>query len=178
MRPLLISLCAAALAACSAMPTPYQPVGETRWGYDQTQIESNRFRVSFGGNSLTDRETVETYLLYRAAELTVEQGYDYFEVVQRATDSDTRYLNSDPYARFGPYYSGFSVRYSYYHPRWGWRGWHDPFWDDVHTREITRYEASAEIIMGRGAKPDIASAFDARDVMSNLGNDIILPGAE
>ncbi|MBR9825180.1 MAG: hypothetical protein GYB36_05170 [Alphaproteobacteria bacterium] len=178
MRQVLICLLAAsAMVACSSMPTPYQPAVGSRWGYEETQIESNRFRVSFGGNSLTDRETVETYLLYRAAELTVEQGYDYFEVVQRATDSETRYLHSDPYG-YGPYYGGFNVRYSYYHPRWGWRGWHDPFWDDVHTREITRFEASAEIIMGRGTKPNTANAFDARDVMANLGDDIVLPEPE
>jgi hypothetical protein len=39
-------------------------------GYSEQQIENNRFRVQFAGNSLTDRKTVETYLLYRAAELT------------------------------------------------------------------------------------------------------------
>ena len=33
----------------------------------------DRWKVSFSGNSLTDRNTVETYLLYRAAELTDQQ---------------------------------------------------------------------------------------------------------
>jgi hypothetical protein len=51
--------------------------GRRQWraraGYSDQQIESNRFRVSFAGNSLTARETVERYLLYRAAELTVQQ---------------------------------------------------------------------------------------------------------
>ncbi len=177
MRQVLLCMVAAAsVVACSSMPTPYQPALGSRWGYEENQIETNRFRVSFGGNSLTDRETVETYLLYRSAELTVEQGYDYFEVVTRATDADTRYIRSG--SSYSPYYSGFSVRYAYYHPRWGWHGWRDPLWDDVHTREVTRYEASAEIIMGRGSKPDTANAFDARDVMANLGDDIILPPAE
>jgi len=173
MNRVLLALCAASvLAACTAMPTPYQPAVGTRWGYEENQIETNRFRVSFGGNSLTDRETVETYLLYRAAELTVEQGYDYFEVVERATDTDTRYVNTDP---FNPYYGGFSVHYAYFHPRWGWRGWRDPFWDDVQMREIRRFEASAEITLGTGSKPEHAGAFDARDVMANLGDDIVRP---
>lgn len=176
MKHVVLSLMATlTLAACSAMPTPYQAAAGSRWGYEETQIESNRFRISFGGNSLTDRETVETYLLYRAAELTVEQGFDYFEVVQRATDTETRYHSTGPHH---PYYGGFHVRYAYYHPRWGWRGMYDPFWDDLHTRETRRYEASAEITMGAGDKPDHASAFDARDVLANLGDDIVRPALD
>ncbi|MBO6728818.1 MAG: hypothetical protein JJ884_08850 [Maricaulis sp.] len=173
MKRILLSLAlVTSLSACAAMPTPYQEATGSRWGYEENQIERNRFRVSFGGNSLTDRETVELYLLYRSAELTVEQGYDYFELVERAVDSETRTLGRHP--RYG----GFSVRYAYFHPRWGWRGLHDPFWDDFHEREITRFEASAEIVMGNGDKPDHSRAFDARDVMANLGDDIVRPEAE
>ena len=171
-RVFLSLLAASTLAACTAMPTPYQPAMGSRWGFEETQIERNRFRVSFGGNSITDRETVENYLLYRSAELTVERGYDYFELVERAVDSQTRTVGRDPR------YSAFSVRYAYFHPRWGWRAWNDPFWDDFHTREITRYEASAEIVMGNGPKPDHPRAFDARDVMANLGNGIVRPSPE
>ncbi|WP_204306898.1 CC0125/CC1285 family lipoprotein, partial [Klebsiella aerogenes] len=69
------------LSACMTA-TPYQPATgngtATRNGYSDTQIESNRFRISFSGNSLTARETVERYLLYRAAELTLQQGFDHF----------------------------------------------------------------------------------------------------
>ncbi len=170
MRIALLSLgIALTAAACTAMPTPYQPATGSRWGFEETQIESNRFRVSFGGNSLTDRETVETYLLYRAAELTVENGFDYFEVVTRATDTQTQTYGHSPY------YSGFHVRYSYFHPRWGWRGYRDPFWDDVHIRESQRFDASAEVILRSGDKPDTANAFDARDVLANLGDEIIRP---
>ncbi|WP_300552896.1 hypothetical protein [Maricaulis sp.] len=174
-RSLLILLSITVLAACTSMPTPYQPAVGSRWGYEENQIETDRFRVSFGGNSITDRETVETYLLYRAAELTVEQGYDHFEVVERNVDSETRRFPSELH---NPRYRGFFVHYSYYHPRWGWRGRYDPFWDDMHTREITRFEASAEIVLGEGPKPDHPRAFDARDVMSNLADDIVLPQPE
>ena len=173
MKRILVSLAlVAALGAC-ASPTPYQAADQSGRGFSENRIETNRYRVSFEGNSLTDRETVETYLLYRAAELTVEQGYDYFTVVSRATDEDTRYTGTD----FGSsYYSGFPVHYAYYHPRWGWRGWHDPFWNDYSVRETTQYEASAEIVLGRGAKPvDDPHAFDAHDVIANLADDLVRP---
>ena len=72
----------AALAACSVAPTPYQAAGEDG-GYSEQQIEANRYRVKFVGNNATPRETVENFALYRAAELTLQTGNDYFKVVSR-----------------------------------------------------------------------------------------------
>jgi hypothetical protein len=175
MKRLLVLLGGLTVLAACATPTPYQPAIGTRWGYEENQIESNRFRVSFGGNSLTERETVETYLLYRAAELTVENGFDHFQVVTRGLEEESRFVGGgDP---FYSHYRGFPVHYAFFHPRWGWRAHHDPFWDDVNYREVTRYEASAEIIFGQGPKPDHPGAFDARDVMTNLGDQIMRPEA-
>jgi len=166
-----------AVVAC-ATPTPYQQAQRPGgYGLEESQIERDRFRISFSGNSLTDRDTVETYLLYRAAEMTVERGYDHFWVVERATDEETRSYGMGPdYS--GPWRArGFFVHYRYFHPAYGWHGWHDPFWNDRHYREATRYEASAEIILGRGPAPDDKAAFEAREVLTNLGPDIIRPEA-
>ena len=61
------------LAGCETA-TPYQPLNTANrdaGGYSDHQIEANRFQVSFSGNSVTSRETVERYLLYRSAELTL-----------------------------------------------------------------------------------------------------------
>ena len=85
MRTLLLALAVGALSAC-ATETAYQPAGpNSDGGYSEQQIESNRVRISFSGNSLTDRETVENYLLFRAAELTLQQNKDYFIIADRAT---------------------------------------------------------------------------------------------
>ena len=70
---------------------------------------------------------------------------------------------------------GFFVNYRYFHPAYGWYGVRDPFWDDRHYREVTRYEANAEIVMGRGIAPDDRTAFDAREVVANLGPTIVRP---
>jgi hypothetical protein len=41
---------------------------------------------------------------------------------------------------------------------------------DYDVRQVDRYEASAEIIMGRGPKPaGDPNAFDAREVIANIG---------
>lgn len=184
---------AAILTAC-ATATPYQAStsADARNGFSEIQIENNRTRISFDGNSLTKRDTVETYLLFRAAELAKQNGYDYFTLTNRATDEKTRvqYTGFDD-----PYYGYFD--YAYYHPRYGWSnshyrsrfrshlGFYDPFYDsfgysrwrsDFDYREITRYRASAEVKFGRGQKPkDADNAFNAQEVIDNLGGQIVYP---
>ena len=62
---------AAGLAAC-ATPTTYQPNipgQKAAGGYSEQRVEENRFRINFQGNTLTSRESVEGYLLFRAAEV-------------------------------------------------------------------------------------------------------------
>ena len=106
-------------------------------------------RITFRGNTLTDRETVETYLLYRAAELTLQNGYDYFIVATRDTEERSRLQAA------GPYRPRFAFDYWYFSPRRGWSPWYDPFWDEPTSyREVTRYEAMAEIAMFRAKPPD------------------------
>ena len=169
-----------ALAACETA-TPYQPLkpgGADAGGYSEMRLEQDRWRVTFRGNSVTSRETVETYLLYRAAELTVAQGDDWFETVQRQTDKHSEtYVDSfgpGPYGAYGPYWRPYWRVYG----GWGWRGgfYGDPFWNDFDVRQIERYETTAEIIMHHGPKPaGDRHAFDARDVLSNLSSRIIKP---
>ena len=167
----LAAVSALALAAC-ATPTPYQPAGAGPYGgYSEQRLESDRYRVTFAGNSVTSREQVEMSLLLRAAELTVQDGYDWFATVNRATDRDTRFASGRP--SYDPFYRD---RYSpFWGPSWryyrggAWSLWNDPF-DDNMVRQIDRYEASSEIVMGRGQKPaDDPNAFDAREVIANIG---------
>lgn len=182
----VLAAAALALGAC-ATPTPYQPNirgQKVSGGYSEVQLEADRFRVTFTGNSLTSRETVEGSLLYRAAELTVQQGYDWFFILDRQTDRDTRtYVEPDPFYRpwYGPSYGYWRPYWRYYGGSFGWRSW-DPYWgspfwaDQMDVRTVTRFEASAEIQMRRGPKPaDEPRAFDARSVMATLGPQIQRP---
>ena len=63
------------LAGC-ATPAPYAPMtpGQAT-GYTDRQLSDNRWRVTFTGNSVTPRETVENSLLQRAAEVTLASGH-------------------------------------------------------------------------------------------------------
>ena len=103
-------------------------------------------------------------MLYRAAELTLAQGYDWFEAAQRHTDTHT-----SGYTAWGPGWG------------WGWRRWGPwggAFWDqDVAFDTEQRYDASVEIVLHHGGKPaDDPHAFDARQVVANLGPKIVRPG--
>jgi hypothetical protein len=145
------------LCACATVPTPYQPASASQPGYSEMRIETDRYRVSFRGNSSTDKDAVETYMLFRAAELTLQNGYDTFTVAHRDTEKDISIRS------YGGYY-GYGA-YPYFYPYGGW----GPYWGggrDYVTR--TSYEASIEIVMGRGAAGDSPDVFDAREVSQNL----------
>lgn len=180
-RTLLLAAAGALMLGACVTATPYQPLGArgtgASGGFSDVRVAANRYRVTFAGNGMTSRERVETYLLYRAAELTRERGFDGFSIEDRATDRDveTR-VYRDP---FGP------GRYRYWRPYWryqgafGWRRWDpwfgDPWWaDDIDVQTVQRFEASAEIVMFRGNRGDDKS-FNAREVMENLGPTIELP---
>ena len=112
------------LAACETA-TPYQPLqhgSQVSGGYTDQKLDANHYAVTFKGNSDTPRATVESYLLYRAAEITIAQGYDWFETVSRSTDR-TQNTWVDPF--YGPGYAwgGFRPYWSFYGPGWGWGGY-------------------------------------------------------
>lgn len=183
MRRMLIAgaLALTALTAGCATPTPYQPNVRGQaisGGYSETQITADRYRVMFSGNTLTKRDTVERYLLYRAAELTLSKGDDWFEMDDRRTDAEREtYVDPYPYGGFGPYgYWRPSWRfYGPYGRRFGWYGpgFLGPEYD-VHTSQ--RFEASAEIILHKGPPPaGMSRAFDARQVQANLEPTIVRP---
>ncbi|WP_084395779.1 CC0125/CC1285 family lipoprotein [Henriciella aquimarina] len=176
---LIPAMAALALLGACATATPYQPATNSDRGYSDQQIENNRWMITFSGNSLTDRQTVETYLLYRAAELTSQQGFDHFRMVRRATDADSRFVPvGSTYSHFSPYYRYYGAhgRLLGYPSYWDRYGYYDPFWDGPSEyREVTRFEASAEILMGKGEKPDDPAYFSAEEVLMNLAGQIQLP---
>jgi hypothetical protein len=194
-RNLLICAASAAILTACATATPYQPASQPGGfdGFSQTMIENDRARITFGGNSLTKRDTVENSLLYRSAEMALERGFDHFTLVERDVEENKRVRVIDN-GFYDPYFD-----YSFFRPRYGWsrgyrysrfggfyrgrgfgrRGFYDPFRDpffnDIDVREITKYRATAEVKFGKGATPDLDNAFNAREVLENLSGVIQFP---
>ncbi len=186
-RLILAALLAAggpALSGCATV-TPYQPAVRGQHpggGYSEQAQGAGRYRVTFRGNSLTARDRVEGYLLYRAAELTVRDGYDWFLIVDRLTEREAyTYAEPDPFYR--PWYGN---GYGFWRPSWrysrrgSWGSWYPgtgPFWGDtVDLRTVERFEAHAEIVLRHGPIPaGEERAFDARQIMRDLGATIERP---
>src|SRR5579871_1785089 len=123
LRRILILLGSMALLSACETATPYQPVSapsaHASGGYSEQQIEPDRWRVQFSGNSLTSRETVERYLLFRAAQLTLAQGGDWFQSVSQHTDKTTDYRGD----AFGPYWGLYRPGFGWAYGPWGGGPW-------------------------------------------------------
>ena len=78
MRSSLIALSAACLiAGCT---TAYQPDGVSG-GYSDKLLAANTAQVTFRGNRMTTPDTIHSYLLRRCAEVTQQDGFNYFVLV-------------------------------------------------------------------------------------------------
>ena len=75
--------------------TPYQPNGMLG-GYSSKKLDETTFRVEFKGNQHTDAKIVFDYLERRCAEITVENGFDYFIVFQDSSYVDETSFTDGP----------------------------------------------------------------------------------
>lgn len=154
MKQLAAALVAASALAGCATPTVYAPASSaTAVGFSEAQIEANRWRVTFRGG--TDAQPGRAYdlALRRAAELTVTQQNDWFEVVDRRTDvapgSGPTFsigLGGGSFGRGGGLGGGVGTNL-------GGPG--------------TQSTVTLEVLMGRGPKPS-ATAYDARAMLNAL----------
>lgn len=157
------------LLACASQ-TPYQAAeGKGEPGYYETIVTKDRYRIIFTGNSITDKETVRDYAMLRAAEVTMEHGFDWFETVDRETDKKTRTTTTG--GTVGPsfqttYYTAQSCDalgncdtavYSSSSPVYTGAGVST-------TTSRDSYAVTLEIRMGMDPKPDTANAYDAKSV--------------
>lgn len=165
MKPvLLIAAACAALAACTT-PTLYAPVaGSTASGFWEQRIETDRFRVSYRGGAGAPPAQVSDYALYRAAELTRDNGYDWFRVVSRF---DEGVGNRGPQFSLGTGSTSFGRRSSF----------------GVGVGVGTSFDlgggpqliTNLEIKLGRGPRPPDPEVYGADEVIRAIGPR--LPGA-
>jgi hypothetical protein len=152
------------LSACAAQPTPYMP-REGAFGYDQTQIDSQTWRVVFAGNVDTPRETVENYLLYRAAEIMLFGAHEKFIVLEKEVERTREYRPIGPY----PYhYGGRHGRRSHADGHFGFRA------PSYYALENYKAFATVRTYSG-GPAPAGLQVYAARDVIARLGRFVILP---
>lgn len=175
------------VTSCAPTPTPYQPyrshsAGGIHGGYSEEKLGRDEVRVRFHGNSMTSRDRVEGYMLYRAAELTLQNGFDWFMVMDRNTEHNIRTIvRNDPLYR--PWYG---LDYDSWRPNWNvylhGRGWTSIYGGDLSVspeldvRQIEAFETTADVKMRKAPIPgDEPRAIDARKVVEHLGPTIERP---
>jgi len=154
-RFILLGFCAG-LTACVSAPTVYAPANGTDRGFSERQIEMDRFRIRFDGGADVSFEELEDLALRRAADLTLERGGDWFEIVSRSSDGD----DDNPVRVGGAVgqtfgsrrYSGSSVGLGIHF---------DPGAGDK--------SIFLEILIRSGARSDNPDAYDAREVLREVG---------
>jgi len=75
---ILVAAAALALTACSSSPKGYGPAYGSDFGYKNTKIQNDRFRISY-----TSRNAYESrdFALLRAAQIADIEGYSHFKII-------------------------------------------------------------------------------------------------
>jgi hypothetical protein len=187
---LMLGSVLAARAAAETAPTPESPqsapmVPPAKPGvYSQTRQGSAGYRVTVTGHVFTSREAVEKYLLYRAAELALQQHVPWFTLTERRSKGDTA-----PVPKPDPAGLHYSFRMKYWRPAWRYKLSGTPAWsvwspfsdaaffaDDKNAKTVTDFEVSADIVMHKGPIDDSNPlAFEPGAVSDFLINQVSPP---
>lgn len=141
-------------------------------GYVDTRIDGNTAIIYYDGTRYDSPESVRKYLLFRSAQVTLDNGYDYFIITSSNTSRynvkvhtrKTQHYVSSPPRLFDQDYTRTDYRYSTY----------------VRSRVPNpnipcappQHGASAVIKMFNGDVPEnIPTAYDAEDVIGHLAPD-------
>ncbi len=142
------------IAGCASGPA-YRPAAQPDdYGYRDTVLTSDRYRVSFAGDSGTARESVENFALFRAADVAIAHGASRFRITSRETSPITTTSGGGPSTSIG-------------------YGWGYPFFgtgigysSGGYSR--TRYETVLEIQVGADVPAEGADVYNAIELKRNL----------
>ncbi len=146
------------VAACATVgPASYGPADSKGFGYEETRIETDRYRITYRGSGDMPPEQVEDYARLRAGELALANDYDWFRIIGRDISGEQRGgvgigagVGGGSYGRR----SGVGVGVS----------------SDLGT--IGGYEyftVRMEVLMGSGEPPEDGDYYDAREIVGNFG---------
>jgi hypothetical protein len=154
-----IVVAAAMLAGCQSTPTYSPATSAAGAGYSETQVEGNRYFVTYRAPDGADASLLQDYALLRAADLTLGNHHDWFWVDRRNLDGQG--FHSGPSlgiglggANFG-HHAGVGASVGMNIPIGGGGG-------------ASATAASLEIRFGEGPKPDDPNAYDAHSTAANL----------
>lgn len=80
------------IAGCA---TSYHPENWRGYGFIEKQLSEQSYLVSFSGNSRTSPTDVQHMLLRRCAELTIQNGFSYFLILDKDSDKNSEFSYSE-----------------------------------------------------------------------------------
>jgi hypothetical protein len=159
LRTLAFVAAAFALSACASTPPTYTAAASANAaGYSETQIESNRYFVTYRAPGSADASLIQDYALLRAADLTLQNGREWFWVDRRSLDGQGQ--SRGPSVGVGVGGGSYGGR--------GGVGASVGMSFPLGNRGEQARAATLEIRFGEGPKPDDPNAYDARSISTNL----------
>ncbi len=154
------------LTACASQPD-YREAKRGGYGYSESKLSDTQYRIHFKARG-SDKSRAMDYAMLRAAEVTLENGYDWFIVTDRETLVDKETVQSSPQVGFSQRYTqvrecGLVTCRTTSYPS-------TQFSTGIFVggSEKSEIESILSIETGKGTRPDGGSSFDARDVEANL----------
>jgi hypothetical protein len=164
MRKTLPLIVAIACAGCAA--TGYEAL-KNGSGYYDLKLQTDTYEVGFKGNDLTDLDRVANFALLRAADVSVAEGYGFFEIVDSKSTQRRFYQQSPATVQSMTYTNngGTSYSTSQFYPGAG--------------SEFQRHGVILTIRCYKTKPASLAMVYDAKQVAENLRKhyDLAVPGA-
>ena len=158
LRTLAFVAAAFALSACASTPTYTAAPSANAAGYSETQIESDRYFVTYRAPGAADAALIQDYALLRAADLTLQNNREWFWVDRRSLDGQGQ--SRGPSIGIGVGGGSYGGR--------GGVGGSVGLSVPLGNRGEQARAATLEIRFGEGPKPDDPNAYDARSISTNL----------
>lgn len=154
------------LAACASQPA-YRAADSGGYGYSERQLTEDQFRIHFRGRG-DDTGRAMDYAMLRASELTLEKGFDWFDVASRDTLVDREQVPATSTSTaLGVSYAtvqdcGLLTCTTYHRPV--------PQYQTSVSMGDQRSEVEVimEVRMGKGMRPSDQTSYDARELYSRL----------
>jgi hypothetical protein len=170
MKPLVLAaaflVSSLTLAACATDPGYGPAATASASGYSEQMISKDRWRVNYRGTTRMTSADVQDHALMRAAEVTLQQGGQSFEIVDSDTDADAKRRYSTE-TRYEP-----DIGFARQCGLLGCTTRAVPVMTRTEretVEERTVYEHSMEIVISNGAKQTQSSrTYDARDTFQTL----------
>lgn len=134
-------------------------------GYYDTRINSNTAMVTYDGSMFSNPSRIHNYLLYRCAQVTINNGYDYFIITSESTSPVN--VNTTSKVSYNGYLSDRAKMYNNYDRN---QTLHSANETSSPMRENKSTTQVAVIKMFQGKPPCCNRAYVATDILAHVGS--------